>query len=92
MSAPDGKSWRRRAAGPVDRQPTYARVLRLKYIRPGPWWCFLFFEGSVALAAVLVLADAVSRWGLLVLPITVAIAVKLNDLVAGALPAAKGDS
>ena len=71
-----------------NRPPLYARVLRLKHIHPGPWSCFLFCEGSLAVAGVLLLADWVSSWGLLVLPIGVAIAVKLNDVVTGALPPA----
>lgn len=70
----------------ADKPPLYARVLRLENIRPGPWWCFLFFEGALAVAGVLVLADWVSPWGLLVLPFGVAVAVKLNDVVTGALP------
>ncbi len=70
----------------ADKPPLYARMLRLKHIRPGPWWCFLFLEGSLAFAGVLVLADWISPWGLLVLPLGVAIAVKLNDAVTGALP------
>lgn len=85
MSAGDGRS-SRAGHDEVSKPPLYARALRLKYIRPGPWWCFLFFEGSLVLAGVLVLTDWVSPWGLLVVPVGVAIAVKLNDVVTGALP------
>lgn len=84
MSASDGRS-SRAGHNEVSKPPLYVRALRLKHIRPGPWWCFLFFEGSLVLAGVLVLADWVSPWGLLVVPVGVAIAVKLNDVVTGAL-------
>lgn len=87
MSSRDGRGSRAGDSG-ADKPPLYARLLRLKHIRPGPWWCFLFFEGSLAVAGVLVLAGWVSPWGLLVLPVGVAIAVKLNDVVTGALPPA----
>lgn len=84
MSPTDGLS--SRADDHVEKPPVLARVLRLKHIQPGPWWCFLFLEGSIGVAGVLVLADWVSPWGLLVLPLGVAAAVKLNDVVTGALP------
>ncbi len=89
MSARNGGRARQEAeaAAAAEKDPLYARVLRLKHIAPGPWWCFLFLEGSLAVAGVLVLADWVNLWGLIVLPIAVAAAVKINDLVAGALPA-----
>ena len=44
--------------------------------------CFLFFEGTVALAVLLALAELVTWWAVLVLPVVVAAMVKLNDLVA----------
>lgn len=89
MSSKDGRFWRSKADR-VTKRPIYARVLRLKHIRPGPWWCFLFLEGSIAVAGVLVLADRVNVWALVVMPVGVAIAVKLNDVIAGALPPAAG--
>jgi hypothetical protein len=64
--------------------PLYVRVLRLKRIRPGGVLCFLLFEGIVALAVLLSLAELVSWWSVLVLPATVAGLVKINDVVADA--------
>ncbi len=68
------------------RRPLYARVLRLRHVQPGSLLCFVFLEGSIAVAGLAVLAGLVSVWALLVLPLAVAAAVKLNDVVAGALP------
>jgi hypothetical protein len=67
------------------QQPLYARVLGLQYLAPGGFLCFVFLEGAVALGILLALAELVSWWGVVVLPMTVAIMVKLNDVVAGAL-------
>jgi hypothetical protein len=66
-------------------RPVYARVLRLRRLRPGGLLCFLFFEGSIGLAILLALAELVSWWGVFVLPVTIALMVKLNDVVAVAL-------
>jgi hypothetical protein len=66
-------------------QPLYARALGLRHVTPSGFLCFVFLEGSVALGFLLALAELVSWWGVLVLPITVAVMVKLNDVVAGAL-------
>lgn len=71
-------------------RPLYARMLRLRRLRPGGLLCFLFFEGTTALAALLVLAELVVWWAVLVLPLTVALVVKVNDMVAdaaGSVPA-----
>ena len=65
--------------------PLYARLLRLRHVAPTGFLCFLFLEGTVALGALLALAELVSWWGVLVLPATVALMVKLNDVIAGAL-------
>lgn len=78
-----------RRIGPVAEEeaglrPLYARVLRLRHLNPGGMLCFLFLEGAVALGLLLALAELVSWWGLLVLPMAVAVMVKANDLVAGA--------
>lgn len=76
---------RRWATVPTDEEryrPLYARVLGLRFVNPGGVLCFLFFEGSVALAALLALAELVTWWAVLVLPAVVAAMVKLNDLVA----------
>jgi hypothetical protein len=69
----------------VRQQPLYARMLGLQYLAPGGFLCFVFLEGSIALGALLALAELVSWWGVLVLPIMVALMVKLNDVIAGAL-------
>ncbi|MFI7544965.1 hypothetical protein [Actinoplanes sp. NPDC049599] len=67
------------------QQPLYARMLGLQYLAPGGFLCFVFLEGAVALGILLALAELVSWWGVLVLPAMVAVMVKLNDVVAGAL-------
>ncbi|WP_051366843.1 hypothetical protein [Hamadaea tsunoensis] len=66
-----------------DRPPYYARILRLKYLRPGGLLCFFFFEGAIALATLLAMAELVSWWAVLVLPGAVAAMVKINDVIAG---------
>jgi hypothetical protein len=63
--------------------PLYARVLRLRHVRPSGLLCFLFFEAMVALGVLLALAELVSWWAVPVLPAVVAGMVKLNDLIAG---------
>lgn len=65
-------------------QPLYARVLRLRNLTPSGLLCFVFLEGAVVLGVLLALAELVSWWGVVVLPVTVALMVKFNDLVAGA--------
>ncbi|MGW5561387.1 hypothetical protein ACWER9_29720 [Micromonospora sp. NPDC003944] len=70
---------------PVDEEryrPLYARLLGLRCVNPGGVLCFLFFEGAIALAVLLALAELVSWWAVLVLPVVVAAMVKLNDMVA----------
>jgi hypothetical protein len=76
---------RSRRADPARDQPLYARMLRLRHLSPSGFLCFVFLEGAVALGFLLALAELVSWWGVLVLPVTVAAMVKLNDVVAGAL-------
>lgn len=66
-------------------RPLYVRALRLQYINPNGTLCFLFVEGTVGLAILLALAEQVSWWAILVLPLSVAAMVKINDMVAGAL-------
>jgi predicted secreted protein len=63
----------------------YARVLGLQYLRPSNLLCFAFFEGAIALAALLALAELAQWWVVLVLPLSVAAMVKLNDVIAGAV-------
>jgi hypothetical protein len=60
-------------------------VLRLKHLRPGGVLCFVFFEGAIALGILMTLAELVSSWIIVLLPLTVAVAVKFNDVVAGAI-------
>jgi hypothetical protein len=67
-------------------RPLYARLLRLRHITPGGMLCFVFLEGAAALGILLALAELVSWWGVIVLPLTVAVMVKLNDVIAGMLP------
>jgi hypothetical protein len=78
----------RRVEPPVpvdDHRPLYARMLRLRFVAPGGLLCFVFLEGAIALGLLLALAELVSWWGVLVLPLTVALMVKLNDVIAGSL-------
>ncbi|HWC34506.1 MAG TPA: hypothetical protein VG650_06725 [Mycobacteriales bacterium] len=65
--------------------PLYWRLLRLRHTRPNGWLRALFFEGAVAVAVVLVLAEAASVWTIVVLPFVVAVVVKANDVLAGSL-------
>ncbi|MBB2942032.1 hypothetical protein FB565_001736 [Actinoplanes lutulentus] len=69
----------------IANQPLYARTLRLRHLAPSGLLCFVFLEGTLVLGILLALAELVSWWGVLVLPITVALMVKFNDLIAGAL-------
>ncbi len=64
--------------------PLYARLLHLKHIHPGGLMCFLLFEGVIAFAILLSLAELVNWWSVLVVPAIVAGLVKINDIVAGA--------
>jgi hypothetical protein len=76
----------RRAGIPREQakqRPLYARVLGLQYLTPSGFLCFVFLEGTVALGVLLALAELVSWWGVVVLPVTVALMVKLNDVIAG---------
>ena len=68
-----------------ERPPLHARVLRLHWLRLRPWQRAVLLDGSVVLAVLLVLADLVSAWALVVLPVLVAALVKAHDVVAGAL-------
>ncbi|RAO42775.1 hypothetical protein GAR06_04944 [Micromonospora saelicesensis] len=82
MTRANRPSW---ATIPVDEEryrPLYARLLGLRFVNPGGVLCFLFFEGAIALAVLLALAELVSWWAVLVLPVVVAAMVKLNDMVA----------
>ncbi|MCN0179599.1 hypothetical protein [Salinispora arenicola] len=76
------RSWATLAADEDRYRPFYARFLGLRFVNPGGVLCFVFFEGAVALAALLALAELVSWWAVLVLPVMVAVMVKINDVVA----------
>ena len=67
------------------RRPLYSRLLGLRRLRLRPWQRAVLGEGSLAAAALLVLADLATAWALLVLPLAVAALVKLHDVVAGLL-------
>ncbi|MEU9509799.1 hypothetical protein AB0D32_26360 [Micromonospora sp. NPDC048170] len=82
MSGSPRGSWATIPADEERYRPLYARFLGLRFVNPGGVLCFLFFEGTVALAALLALAELVTWWAVLVLPATVAVMVKLNDMVA----------
>jgi hypothetical protein len=58
-------------------------MLRLRHVQPGGLLCFLLFEGVIALAALMALAELVNWWAVPLLPLIVAGLVKINDLVAG---------
>ncbi|GAB3943392.1 hypothetical protein [Micromonospora vulcania] len=82
MTGPNRTAW---ATIPTDEEhyrPLYARLLGLRFVNPGGVLCFLFFEGTIALAVLLALAELVTWWAVLVLPAVVAAMVKLNDMVA----------
>jgi len=66
-------------------QPLYARVLGLRHVQPGGLLCLVYFEGSLVLGCLLALAELIAWWGILVLPVMVAVMVKFNDVVAGAV-------
>jgi len=78
----------RRPKGRVARRSFYVSLLRLKRIRPTGAQRLLLIEGSVTLGVIAALADIVSAWIILILPVAVAAAVKFEDMVATAL--AKG--
>ncbi|MEV1146803.1 hypothetical protein [Micromonospora sp. NPDC049799] len=82
MKGPPRGSWATVAVDVERSRPLYARALRLRFVNPGGVLCFVFFEGAVALAALLALAELVTWWAVLILPATVAVMVKFNDLVA----------
>lgn len=70
---------------PPGKTPLYSRMLRLRHLRLSPWATALLFEGSVALGLLLALADVITWWGVIAVPVVVALMVKLNDVVTGLL-------
>ncbi|SCL22171.1 hypothetical protein [Micromonospora inyonensis] len=85
MTGPTRTGWATLAADEERYRPLYARILGLRFVNPGGVLCFLFFEGTVALAALLALAELTSWWAVLLLPAAVAVMVKLNDIVAASV-------
>ncbi|MFC8618981.1 hypothetical protein ACFT9M_21545 [Micromonospora purpureochromogenes] len=82
MTRPTRTAWSTVPGEDERYRPLYARALGLRVVNPGGVLCFLFFEGAVALAVLLALAELVSWWAVVVLPAAVALMVKLNDMVA----------
>ena len=68
-----------------EHPPLHARLLGLHSLRLRPWQRAVLLDGSVVLAVLLVLADLVSAWALVVLPVLVAGLVKAHDVLAGVL-------
>jgi hypothetical protein len=64
----------------------YVRLLRLRRVRPGFWTETLYVYGAALVGVVLYLADLATAWTILVLPLTVAVTVKVYDLVTSSLP------
>jgi hypothetical protein len=67
----------------VNDGPLYHRLLRLRHYQPGPLMTAALFEGSIAVSAVLALAELLNWWSVLAIPLTVAAVVKFNDVVTG---------
>ncbi|MEU7756274.1 hypothetical protein AB0B57_29715 [Micromonospora sp. NPDC049101] len=82
MTGANRPAWATVAVDEERYRPLYARLLGLRFVNPGGVLCFLFFEGTIALAVLLALAELVTWWAVLVLPAVVAAMVKLNDMVA----------
>jgi hypothetical protein len=76
-------TYRRRRSSAESHPTWYARVLRLRHTHPGGIVCFLLLEGSFAIAALMALAELVNWWAVVLLPLTIAIFVKINDVIAG---------
>jgi hypothetical protein len=62
----------------------YARTLGLRHTDPGGLSRLLFVEGAAVVGGLAALAEFASWWSVLLLPATVALLVKLNDVVTGA--------
>jgi hypothetical protein len=68
-----------------DARPLYFRLLRINHLRPRGPVTFALFEGSIGIAVLLALAEIISWWGVFAIPASVALMVKLNDIVAGSV-------
>jgi len=60
-------------------------VLGLRHVNPGGLLRFVYFEGAIFLGVLLGLAELVNWWGVLVLPASVALMVKINDVAVAAI-------
>ena len=72
------------------KKPLYPRLLRLRHVRPNAWQRAVLGEGAIGVAVLLVLADLATAWTLLVLPLAVALVVKVHDVLAGLMWPASG--
>ena len=73
----------------VGRAPIYARLLRLRRLKVTGLMSFLLLECTVAVAILLALAELVSWWAVPLLPILVAVMVKVNDMVGDVLASSR---
>ena len=58
--------------GFAPQAPLYVRAMRLRHLHIGGFVSFMLFECMIAAGVLLALAELVSWWGVLVLPVTVA--------------------
>lgn len=70
-----------RAAAGTPKRPLYHRLLGLRYYRPRTLLTLVCFEGSILVAVLASLADMLDWWSVVAIPVAVAAAVKLQDLV-----------
>ncbi len=63
-------------------RPLYWRILRLRVVRPGAITRVFLVEGLLAVAVLMMLAEAASAWSLVVLPAVGMAIVKAHDLLA----------
>jgi hypothetical protein len=66
---------------------TYERVLGLRHVRLTGWQRELLGWGVLVVSVLLTLADLISPWGILLLPLAVALLIKTQDLLSGRLTA-----
>jgi hypothetical protein len=69
----------------MTRQSWYARLLRLRHTNLNGYLGLVLFEGTVAIAALLACAEAMTPWGVVVVPMAVAVMVKYHDVILGVL-------
>jgi len=63
------------------KRPIYPRPLRLQHVHPNAWQRAVLGEGSLVVGVLLAMADLVSAWSIVVLPVAVAGVVKAHDLL-----------